>query len=63
MPVTLASQEAEIRRISVRSQSRQSLRYPISKKIHHKKGPVEWLKVLALSLNPNTEKKKKEIPM
>jgi hypothetical protein len=33
---------------------------PISKKTHHKKGLVEWLKVLALSSNPSTAKKKKK---
>jgi hypothetical protein len=37
-----------------------SLQDPISrKKIHHKKGLLEWHKVLALSSNTNTEKKKK----
>jgi hypothetical protein len=30
------------------------------KKTHHKKGLVEWLKVEALSSNPNTAKKKKK---
>jgi hypothetical protein len=42
MPVILAIQEAEIRRIAVQSQSwANSLRDPISKKPHHKKGLVE----------------------
>jgi hypothetical protein len=50
MPVILATQEAEIRRIVVRSQPRQIfLRDPISKNpnthTHTKKGLVEWLKV------------------
>jgi hypothetical protein len=36
------------------------LQDPILKKIHHKKGLVEWLKVMALSSNPSTGKKKKE---
>jgi hypothetical protein len=31
------------------------------KKTHHKKGLVEWLKVEALSSNPNTAKKKKKV--
>jgi hypothetical protein len=31
----------------------------ISKKAHHKKGLVEWLKEKALSSNPSTAKKKK----
>jgi hypothetical protein len=44
-PVILATQEAEIRRITVQSQLRtKSPRDPISKKIT-KKGLVEWLKV------------------
>jgi hypothetical protein len=41
-----ATQEAEIGRIVVRSQTRvDSSRDPISKKNLHKKGLVEWLKV------------------
>jgi hypothetical protein len=39
-PVILATQEAESRRIAVRSQPRQIL-----EKTHHKKGLVEWLKM------------------
>jgi hypothetical protein len=40
MPVILATQEAEIRRITVQSQPQaNSSQDPISKKIHHKK----WL--------------------
>jgi hypothetical protein len=38
MPVILATQEAEIRRIVVQSQPRQI-------KNHHQKGLMEWLKV------------------
>jgi hypothetical protein len=46
MPVILATQEAEIRRIAVQSQPRQIVRETLSqKKTHHKKGLVEWLKV------------------
>jgi hypothetical protein len=37
--------EAEIRRITVRSQPRQIVRETLSEKNHHKKGLVEWLKV------------------
>jgi hypothetical protein len=37
-----------------------SLGDPISKKIHHKKALVEWLKVKALSSSPCTAKKKKK---
>jgi hypothetical protein len=46
MPVILALQEAEIRRITVRSQPGQIvLQDPILKKPFTKKGLVEWLKV------------------
>jgi hypothetical protein len=40
MPVILATQEAEIRRIGVQSQPGQ-----IVHETHHRKGLVEWLKV------------------
>jgi hypothetical protein len=56
MPVILATQEAEIRRITVQSQSRQIEGETLSEKNHHKIGLVEWLKVKALSPNPSTEK-------
>jgi hypothetical protein len=46
MLVILATQEAEIRRIMVRSQPGQIVLETLSqKKTHHKKGLVEWLKV------------------
>jgi hypothetical protein len=46
MPVILASQEAEIRRITVQSQPRQVVLETLSsKKAITKKGLVEWLKV------------------
>jgi hypothetical protein len=45
MPVILATQEAEIRRIEVRSQTEQIVFKTLSRKTHHKKGLVEWLKV------------------
>jgi hypothetical protein len=46
MPVILAPQEAEIRRIMVESQPGQIVWETLSqKKTHHKKGLVEWLKV------------------
>jgi hypothetical protein len=47
MPVVLATQEAEIRRITVRNQSRQIVRKTLSQKYltHTKKGLVEWLQV------------------
>jgi hypothetical protein len=61
MPVILATQEAEIRRIEVRSQPRQIvLRDPLSGKNFTKIGLVEWLKVKALSSSPSTAEKKKE---
>jgi hypothetical protein len=41
----IATQEAEIRRIVIRSQPRQIVRKISSQKNHHKKGLVEWLKV------------------
>jgi hypothetical protein len=45
-PVILATQEAEIKRIEVRSQPGQnSWQDPFLKKTYHKKGLVEWLKV------------------
>jgi hypothetical protein len=37
MPVILATQEAEIRRIEVQNQSRQLVHKPVLKKNHHKK--------------------------
>jgi hypothetical protein len=46
MPVILATEDAEIRRIKVQSQPRQIVRETLSgKKKHNKKGLVEWLKV------------------
>jgi hypothetical protein len=43
--VILATQEAEIRRIAVRSQLGQIVHKTLSGKIRHKKGLVEGLKV------------------
>jgi hypothetical protein len=46
MPVILAVQEAEIRRIKVQSQPwANSSGDPVSKKILHRKELLEWLKV------------------
>jgi hypothetical protein len=46
MSIILSTQEAEIRKILVPSQTRQnSSQDPISEKTHHKKELVEWLKV------------------
>jgi hypothetical protein len=37
MPVAFATQEAEIRRITIRSQPQQIVRETLSQKTHHKK--------------------------
>jgi hypothetical protein len=59
-PIILAIQEAEIRRIVVWSQPRQTVWETLSRKKRFTKiGLVEWLKVQALSSNPSTAKKKK----
>jgi hypothetical protein len=61
MPVILATQEAKIRRIAVRSQPGQIVLENISrKKPITKIGLVKWFKVKALSSNPSTAKKKKK---
>jgi hypothetical protein len=58
MPVILATQEAEIRRITVQSQSRQIVFHQtLSQKPFTKIRLVEWLKVKALSSSPSTAKK------
>jgi hypothetical protein len=58
-PVILATREAEIRRISVRSQPGHIVFETLSrKKTSQKTGLVEWLKVKALSSNSSTAKKK-----
>jgi hypothetical protein len=47
MPVILATQEAEIRRITAPNQPRQIVQETLSqKKKNHNKGLVEWFKVL-----------------
>jgi hypothetical protein len=53
MPIILAAEEAEIRKIMVRSQPKQIVpRDPILKKTHHKKGLVEWLKDIGPEFKP-----------
>jgi hypothetical protein len=65
MPVIPTTQEAEVRRVVVRSQSGQIIHKTISKKTHHKKKEggllVGWLKVKALSSNLSITKKKKSL--
>jgi hypothetical protein len=51
-PVIPATQEAEVRRIAVRSQPRQIVHETLDQKPFTKKGLAEWLKVKALSSNP-----------
>jgi hypothetical protein len=62
MPIVLATQEAEIRRIMVPSQPWQIIHKTLSRKSLHIR-LVEWLKVKALSLNHSTAKKKKKETM
>jgi hypothetical protein len=54
----VSNQEAEIRRIAVRSQPRQIVLVTLFQKYPSRKGLAKWLKVKALSLSPNTAKKK-----
>jgi hypothetical protein len=49
IPVILATQETEIRRIAVQSQPRQIVHETLSRKYSSQKGLAEWLKVKALS--------------
>jgi hypothetical protein len=54
MPVTLATQEVEIKRIVVQNQRGQIVLKTLSLKYPSQKGPAEWLKVKALSSSPST---------
>jgi hypothetical protein len=63
MPVILATQEAEIKRIEASSSKpawANSSARPYLEKPFTKIGLVKWLKVKALSSNPSTTKKKKK---
>jgi hypothetical protein len=61
-PVILATQEAKIRRITVRSQPGQIVHETLSRKtLSQKIVLVEWLKVKAPSSSPSTAKRKKKI--
>jgi hypothetical protein len=53
-PVIPATQEPEIRRITIQSQPGQTVCQTLSQKTHHKKVLVEWTKVKVLSSNPNS---------
>jgi hypothetical protein len=62
-PLILPTEEAEIRRIAVRSQTRQIVGETLSRKTLHTKkkkkiGLVEWLKMKALCSSPTSAKKK-----
>jgi hypothetical protein len=57
--IILATQEEEIRRITIQSHSGQIVFETLSQKTLHKKGLVQWLKVQALSSNPSTPKETK----
>jgi hypothetical protein len=60
-PVILTTQEAEIRRITIWSQPRQTVPETLSQKtLSQKIGLVVWLKVKALSSNLSTEGGKKK---
>jgi hypothetical protein len=59
MPVILATQEAEIRRIAVQSHPRQIVCKALARKTLHKIGLVKWPKVKAPSSSPSIAKRKK----
>jgi hypothetical protein len=65
MPVILATQEADIKRMVVQSQPRQTVCESLSGKnpSQKKKKLAEWLKVKTLSSSPSTTKKKKKVPV
>jgi hypothetical protein len=60
MPIILATQEAEMRRIRFEASMGNSSARPCLQKPFTKIGLVEWLKVKTLSSNPRTTKKKKK---
>jgi hypothetical protein len=60
MPVILGTQVAEIRRITVPSQTGQIVCRPYLKNTHHKKGLVQWFKAKALSSNTSIAKTKQK---
>jgi hypothetical protein len=59
MPVILATQEAEIGRIAVRSEPRQIVHGTLSQEtLSQKIGLVKWLKLKPMSSSPISAKKK-----
>jgi hypothetical protein len=54
MPVILATQEAEIRRIEIQSQPTQIVPeiLILEKKKHHKNGLVEWINIVGPEFKP-----------
>jgi hypothetical protein len=60
MPVILATQETEIRRIAIQSQSGQIVHGTLSQKTLHKNRTGGELKVKALSSSPSSTKKRKK---
>jgi hypothetical protein len=53
MPVILATQEAEIRRIMLKASPGKQFTRPYLENTLYKKGLVEWLKVKVLSSSPS----------
>jgi hypothetical protein len=60
IPVILATEEAEIKKIQFKASPGKKFERPYLKKAFTKIGLVKWLKVKALSSSPSTEKKKKK---
>jgi hypothetical protein len=58
LPIILATQRAEIRRITVQSQPRQIVCKTLSQKTLHENRAGEWLKVKAMTSSLSTRKKK-----
>jgi hypothetical protein len=61
MPVILAVQEADSRRIMVQRHQGKKFVRPYLEKFFTRIGLVEWLEVNALSSSPSTAKKKKVV--
>jgi hypothetical protein len=61
MPIIPATQEANIRRMTIQSQPRQTVGKTLFLKNPSQKGLVEWLKVKVLGSSPSTANKKKKL--